>query len=352
MPKYVVIERLSFRTWLALLALALIIWMIITYAGIIVAVGWVLFGAFLLSLPIGKLADLLTRYHIPRSVSVLASYVLLLGLVVALGNMLVPLIRSEVDSMREDGPALLDLAGSRLADTPLAGVTTSLTTVTSSLARNVDAIVPGIVATLANVGGVAVDLLILLILSYLFAIDTTAGHSWFSRWFDPARRQQIDAVWRSAEERLTRWVWAQAAIAVYFAVVFGVGLSVLHVPYAVTIGVAGGLLEIVPYLGGITAVVLAVVSALTVNVWTAVWVVVFYMVVAAVESHIIAPYFYGRAIGLRSAWVLIALVLGAKAEGLLGVLFAVPVAVVASAVLREIYRAAADTGTKAVGSND
>jgi predicted PurR-regulated permease PerM len=54
-----------------------------------------------------------------------------------------------------------------------------------------------------------------------------------------------------------------------------------------------------------------------------------------VESHFIAPTFYGRVIGLQPAIVLIALVTGAKAAGVVNVLFAVPVAVVLAAFVQQ-----------------
>jgi predicted PurR-regulated permease PerM len=119
-------------------------------------------------------------------------------------------------------------------------------------------------------------------------------------------------------------------------VVFSIGLSLLNVPFAITIGVVGGVLELVPYLGGTIAVMLAVLSALTVDPVLVIWVILFHIVVVEIEAHIVAPSVYGRVTGLHPAGVLIALLIGAKAMGLVGVLFAVPAAVVLLAVMQEI----------------
>ena len=64
-------------------------------------------------------------------------------------------------------------------------------------------------------------------------------------------------------------------------------------------------------------------------------------VVVFVESHFIAPTLYGRVIGLHPALVLTALVAGAKAGGVMGVLFAVPVAVVLAAFVQHVQGALA-----------
>jgi predicted PurR-regulated permease PerM len=80
--------RLSLQAWIALLALGLALWLTITYAGLLLEVIWVLFGAFLLSLAICPLADALTRWHIPRGVTVLGVYAGLGGVLALLGSLL------------------------------------------------------------------------------------------------------------------------------------------------------------------------------------------------------------------------------------------------------------------------
>ncbi len=72
--------RISLQAWLALFGLGLALWLTVTYLQEIMAIGWVLFGAILLSLTLRPLADRLSRHHIPRGVTMLAAYVIgLLG---------------------------------------------------------------------------------------------------------------------------------------------------------------------------------------------------------------------------------------------------------------------------------
>jgi predicted PurR-regulated permease PerM len=66
-----------------------------------------------------------------------------------------------------------------------------------------------------------------------------------------------------------------------------------------------------------------------------VWVAVFYLVVVELESHIVAPALYGRVLNLHPAVVLLALVVGGKLGGVIGLLFAVPVVVVIAVLLEE-----------------
>ncbi len=339
--------RLSLRTWVTLLALGLALWLTITYAGLILEVIWVLFGAFLLSLAIRPLSNALARWYIPRGVTVLGVYLALLGGLGILGNLIIPVIRTEAARLQSSGPALLQAALSRLTAIPVVGQQLpSLDALIQNLAQRLDTLAVTLVSAVTGLGGLALDLLLVLVLGYFFATDVRLGERLLLSWVPQHYQPWTQLVMGRLHARLTRWVWAQVAIALYFALTFSIGLTLLGVPFALTIGLAGGALEIIPYLGGAVALLLAVLSALTVDPLRALWVALFYVVVVEVESHIVAPAFYGRIMGLHPAVVLIALLVGAKTGGVLGIFFAVPVTVVLAALLQEVQTAWVAPGTK------
>jgi predicted PurR-regulated permease PerM len=329
--------RLSLRTWFGLLTLGLTLWLTITYAGLILEVIWVLFGAFLLGLTIRPLTDRLSGWRIPRWATVLGVYVTLLSGAAILGDLLVPVISAEAAHLQSSGPALLQTALSRLTAVPVLGQQLpSVDTVVQGLGQRLDTLVVSFVGAVTGLAGLALELLLVLILAFFFATDVGLGERLLSYVVPPLYQPRARRVMALLHHRLTRWVWAQVAIALYFALIFSIGLTLLGVPFALTIGLVGGVLEIVPYLGGAVALVLAVLSALSVSPWLALGVFVFYIVVVEIEAHIVAPAFYGRIIGLHPAVVLIALLVGAKSWGILGIFFAVPVTVVLAAILREV----------------
>jgi predicted PurR-regulated permease PerM len=329
--------RLNLRTWIALLALGLVFWLILTYATLLVEVTALLFGAFLLTLAIHPIADTLSRRRVPRGVTVIGVYAALGGLFVLLGSLLMPAIRMEAGFFQRRGPDLLQRALSRLADILALGPwLPSADVLAQTLTQRLDTVLGPFVRTVTGVGELAIDVLIVLVLVYFFVTDVELGERLLARWVPTSYRSRTRLVVARVRQRLTRWVWAQVIIAVYFAVVFSIGLFLLRVHFAFIIGLVGGVLEIVPYLGGAVAMTLAVLSALTIDPWLALWVIVFYIVVVEIESHIIAPALYGRVIGLHPAFILIALLVGAKTLGILGVFLAVPIAVVLTTLLQEI----------------
>lgn len=330
--------RLGWKGWLELLGLGLSLWLIFSFSNLLLEVTLVLFGAFLLALAIHPLAESLNRrWFVPRGMTVIGVYLALAGLVIFLGDLLVPVISAEISNLQNRGPALLN---ELLAQTTALPVLKQWLPLDSFLANNLGqrlgVLLNTLVGTVTGVGSLTLDVLITLVLAYFFTTDTSLGTGLMNTWIPIRYQPRARLVVRRLQQRLTRWIWAQLGIALYFAVVFSTGLSLLHIPFALTIGLVGGALEIVPYLGGVVAFFLAAASALTVDPWLVVWVGVFYLVVTEIESHVVAPAFYGRIISLHPVVVLVALLIGAKVKGILGVFFAVPIAVVLAAILHEV----------------
>jgi predicted PurR-regulated permease PerM len=249
---------------------------------------------------------------------------------------------TELAQWRGEGPELVQRALNTISSIPLVSEWVPLN---STLGREIIAGLGPLgmpaLGILAGVGGLLLDVAVVLALAFFLATDTGLGGRLVSAWVLPDRRSQFEGFIDDLSQRLARWVWAQIGIALYFAVTYSLGLTLLGVPFALTIGVVGGVLEIIPYVGGFIALLLAALSAITVYPLLALWVAVLHVVVVFVESHFIAPTFYGRVIGLHPAIVLIALVAGAKAAGVVGVLFAVPVAVVLAAFVQQAQGALA-----------
>ena len=330
------ILTIELRTWLALLGLGIALMLISSQAALLLEIFWVLFGSMMLSLSIRPLAHALAKRRVPRAVTVTGVFIAA-GLVLALvGGLLVPTIRTEISRLQTSGPALIKQAVAELSSAPLLGrLVPSTEVIIQDITQRLDAVLGTAIGTAAGIGGLALDLLVVVILTFFLSTDENLPQRTMVRWLPDSYEASIRSLWARLQARLSRWVWAQAGIATYFAVIFSVGLAVLNVPFALTIGVLGGILEIVPYLGGFVALLLAMLSALSVEPILALWVFLFYTIVVEIEAHIVAPAFYGRIMGLHPAAALIALLIGAKAAGVVGALFAVPLAVVLVAVLQE-----------------
>lgn len=340
--------RISLQAWLALLGLGLTLWLAVAYLPDILTIGWVLFGAILLSLALRPLANRLSRYHIPRGVTVFAVYMAGAGLLVGLGYLLSPIIKQEVTYLQNNGSNQLQTALTRLANTPLARWIPTSDSMAQNLSQRLDTIITGAVGTLAGVSSLILEMGVVFILAYFLVVG---DGRWSERvvltWLPPSRQGHVQEILDHTRERLSRWAVAQLAVGLFFVVTFSIGLSLLGVPFALTIGVVSGLLSLIPipYLGTLVATVLTAVTAASGNPWQILWVGIYTLLVSSFEAHILLPILYGRAVGLDSAVVLIALLAGVKMGGIVGIFFAVPAAVIAMTILQEIQEVTTSVNT-------
>ena len=322
--------------WLGLFALAIAVWFIVVHAGVVVEAILVVFTAMLLAVALRPVVDLMSHEHIPRPVTALVAYVAVVALLGGMAYLLVPVIRSEVVLIQQNAPTLFNEAVSHLKATPLGRFLPSTSSLSSTLSQHLDTLISTVVSTVTKIGEVAVDFFIVLVMGFFFITDTGLTERLLNDWVPPSYRHRARVIAGRMRHRLTRWMWAQTAVAVYFMVTYSAGLTIIGVPFALTIGVVAGVLELVPYVGGTIGLVLALLSALTVRPILLLWVIIMHVVVVEVESHIMAPTLYGRATGLHPGLVLLALLIGAKLLGIVGVLFAVPATVMVLALVEEL----------------
>lgn len=118
-------------------------------------------------------------------------------------------------------------------------------------------------------------------------------------------------------------------VACLYGVICGTIIRLYGVPYAVMLGVAAGILSLIPYVGAITTVVLATLVAFVShpgNPSIALYLAITIILANQVSDMLITPKIVGKAVGLHPVIAIIALLLGASLFQFAGMLIAVPVA--------------------------
>jgi predicted PurR-regulated permease PerM len=181
----------------------------------------------------------------------------------------------------------------------------------------------------------AIYVFVTLVIAFFLAVDPEVILRQLTCFVPPPHRPRVARVATNIHERIGAWARRQLLIAVIFGVLMGIGLRVLGVPYAWSLGVVAGILEIVSYVGGAITVLLAVFSAATLGLPHVIGVIILYVVLVNVESHILAPLLYGRALVLPPVAILLSLLAGVEFLGILGALLAIPLTIIVWAIAEE-----------------
>jgi predicted PurR-regulated permease PerM len=150
----------------------------------------------------------------------------------------------------------------------------------------------------------------------------------------PAKSQpKARAIVADLDKALGGFIRGQLTVGATIGACITIALLVLRVKYAVLIGVAAGLLDIIPYVGAIVGFVPAVTIALFTEGWQhALVVAAVFVLIFQAEGHFIAPRIVSDSVGLTPLMVIVAILIGGELGGIGGMFLAVPIA----AVLRVI----------------
>ena len=133
---------------------------------------------------------------------------------------------------------------------------------------------------------------------------------------------------------LAGYTRAQVIAGICVATTTGTLLAILKVPYAMSLGLAGGVLELLPIVGPLT---IALSVALLVSGPQLVMALAGLGVLRFLQDYVIYPQLMGRRMHLPPLAVIVALLLGARLGGIVGVALALPLVGVGSVAWRH-YR--------------
>jgi hypothetical protein len=134
-------------------------------------------------------------------------------------------------------------------------------------------VLKNLVGTLAEVGGLILDIVLALVISLYLLADGPRFRELILALMPEQHRAKAQFVQDNGSRVLGGYLRAQFTLALIIGLLAGVGMSLLGLPYAVVLGVLAGLFELVPMFGPILSVIPAVIVALFMPFPTVVWVV-------------------------------------------------------------------------------
>jgi predicted PurR-regulated permease PerM len=159
----------------------------------------------------------------------------------------------------------------------------------------------------------------------------------FDRLFPVNRRERVRDALFAAGDSLRKWLIGQLASMTVVGVLTGVGLAFANVPLALALGVLAGLLDFIPVIGPVIAIVPGLILALSVDLRTAAWAAVVYIGVQQLENHVIVPLAQRWSVHLPPAIAVLSLVTLGLLFGVMGVLFGMPLTVVVVILVKKLY---------------
>lgn len=160
-------------------------------------------------------------------------------------------------------------------------------------------------------------------------------------WVPLHHRDDVRSIARDIDKALAGFVRGQFLVCIFLGLWYGVGLTLVGLNFGFLIGLTGGFLSFIPYVGSLCVLFFSLAVALVQNWpdWTLL--ALTFAVVASgqfLEGNILSPNLVGASVGLHPVWIMFALLAFGTLFGFTGLMVAVPVAAACGVVARFMLR--------------
>jgi predicted PurR-regulated permease PerM len=187
--------------------------------------------------------------------------------------------------------------------------------------------------TIHGLGG----LVFAIVIGIFLAFQPELYRQGFLKLFPKTRRDRVGAVLNELGFTLWWWLMGQLVTMASVGILIGIGLTILGVPLAGTLGLIAAVLAFIPSLGPLISVIPAIMLALSISPSMGLWVCLLYLGVQVLEANVITPLVQQKAISLPPAFVLGSELFMGLLLGGAGLAFATPLAAVILVLVNMLY---------------
>lgn len=288
-----------------------------------------LFAGVVVSLGLEPVINFLHDRRIPRllgTITVFLGFLLIFGFTF---YFVMPVFIEEAGNFLDEFNQLLSLLfGFRISEFSLTGFTNSFEQIVAALKSN-NFSVGGISSALKNV----VLFFLAMLVTFRFVLEKDGVEKFLRAILPDSYENPILRIFHRFKIKIRRWLMAQLALSLIVGLLIGIGLWLLGVNYPLILGFLAALFEVVPIIGPVFVGAIAFLIAVPESMTLGFYVILLFMLVNQLESHVLSPFIVGRAMSVNPIIVMVAIVGGAEVAGFLGIILAVPIAVILQEIL-------------------
>ncbi|OZV13888.1 hypothetical protein CIW83_00125 [Tissierella sp. P1] len=116
---------------------------------------------------------------------------------------------------------------------------------------------------------------------------------------------------------------------------FFISMNIFGFPYALMISIIIAITALIPMIGAFIGCAVGVFLILVVDTKMAFWFIIMFLIIQQIEGNLIYPHVVGKASGLPSIWILVAVTVGGSLFGVLGILLFIPIGSIIYTLLSE-----------------
>lgn len=315
--------------------IVLIIWLF----GVAFKVLLLILAAVLVASLFRGIAGYIHRYiKIPMGWSLLASVLLVIGFFALGGILIAPQVGEQVNELTEKFPETVQGAKEQLNQSTLGRkLVEQVPEDPQKWLQEKSGLLKQSMGVFSATFGVLTDLYIIFFVGMFIMAQPKPYQKGVVSLVPLSGRHRAQEVLDKLGSTLQRWIAGKLFSMLVVTVLTSLGLWILGVPLALALGFIAGLLSFIPNFGPLIALIPAVLVGLMEGTNTALYVVLLYIGIQAVESNLITPMVQKQMVYLPPAVILIGQVLLGILVGGLGLILATPIIAIVVVLVQMLY---------------
>lgn len=311
------------------------------------------FLSFVFAYIFDPLVDQIQRLKIPRILAILIIVILIIGLIISALTFLIPVLVQQTGDLLQQtinyAPkvkswfqtdvmnflAKLNIDVERIKQVLSEELPKRLQNILSTFFQGVLNITTGVGTLISHI----LNLVLIPILTFYFLKDFDTIVARIGSLIPSEKRPLVTEYAQKINHALSGFLRGQLTVCLIVAVLTTLGLFVFGVKYALIIGIIAGILNIVPYVGLLVSLGLALIVGLfsPEPILSCLKILAVFGMVQSLEGTVISPKIVGESVGLHPVWVIFSILVFSQFWGFVGLLIAVPTASIVKVVIQNWY---------------
>lgn len=298
------------------------------------------FTAVVLATALNRLVLRFQQFGIKRKLAIAATLIVALTVIVLVFALIVPPFVEELQKFVELLPKIWERVSSELLKIQQSQEWLSYFPLASNSIQQLQPLgtelFKNFFAVFSNSILVFLKILLVLVLALMMLFNPQLYRRSCLRLVPSFYRRRADEILTLSGEILTNWLAGACLSSTFVGIFSGIGLSILGINLVLVNALLAGLLNFIPNIGPTASIVFPLAIALLDAPWKIGAIFILYFIIQNLEAYLVTPTIMAQQVSLLPAVTLIAQLFFAQTFGLLGLLLALPLTVVAKTCLEEV----------------
>ncbi|KRL63868.1 AI-2E family transporter [Lactobacillus psittaci] len=277
------------------------------------------------------------KLKVPRIVTILLLFLLVLGLLIWMINSLIPLIQSQVDSLVRNWPkiwkSINNITQDLLHDSHFKGIKSNLFAAINNIEKNVfkswqdtaNLAISNISSAVSVFGVVFMTLLTAPFVLFYMLKDGHKLNAYLTQ-FAPRRWQDgFSSMLHDINEAVGSYVRGQIVVAFWVGIIYAIGYNLIGLPYGTALAVFAAFMLLIPYFGTFIALIPVLIIAAITSWGMLINVLIVFVIEQTIETRFISPFVVGNRMKMHPITTILLLIGASAVWGLPGVIFGIPI---------------------------